>query len=153
MNAGEWTSLFPKSHVGLCFLPSYECFTAAEASCKCAASPFPIIIHHHTLLPLPFTYVLPVLPASVSYWSTYFCSYHVFSSPRSQIPSIKKQRSAAQLVYAAVGMRSTEGLEKESSCGASALLRREVRVEKGQLEGLGLTKIFKNTRRSLYLAS
>lgn len=85
-----WTPLFPKSHAGINFLHSYECSTAAEASCKCAASPFPIIIHHYTLLPLPVTYVLPVLPPSVSYLFTYFCSYNVFSSSCSQIPSVKK---------------------------------------------------------------
>lgn len=67
----EWTPLLPKSHAGLHFLLFYERFTVAEAPCKRAASPFPIVILHHTLLPLPVTYALPVLPASVSYLSTF----------------------------------------------------------------------------------
>lgn len=37
-------------------------------------------------------------------------------------------------------MKGTEGQEEKSSC---AVLRREVREEKGQLEGLGFNRIFK----------
>ena len=123
MNAGEWTPLLPKSHAGLHFLHSYECFTAAKAPCKCAASPFPIVIHHHTLLPLPVTYVLPVLPAIVSCLPTFsVINCRVFSSPCSQTPSINNQTHAARLVYAAAGLRSTEGQEEESSRGVSAVL-------------------------------
>lgn len=53
-------------------------------------------------------------------------------------------------VYAAVGVRNTEGQEEESSHGVSAVPRREGREEKGQLEGEGLTVRFKNMRSSLY---
>lgn len=83
----------------------------------------------------------------------FFFNYHVFSSPCSQTPSINKQTHAAWLVYAAEGVKSTEGQEEESGRGVSAVPRREAREEKGQLEGVGLAVIFKNMRRSSYLAS
>lgn len=81
MNAGEWTPLLPKSHAGLYFLHSYECFAAAEAPCKCAASPFAIVTHHHTLLPLPVTYMMPVLPAIMFYLSTFSVIIMSFPPP------------------------------------------------------------------------
>lgn len=60
----------------------------------------------------------------------FFCNYHVFSSPYSQTPSINLQTHAAQVVCAAASMGIAEGQERESSCGVSAVPRREVREEK-----------------------
>ena len=116
MNAGDWTPLLPKSHAGLHFLLSYESFAPAKAPCKCVASPFPIIILRH--MPLPLCYPRAASAASQCVLSVcFFCNYHVFFSHCSQTPSINKQTHAAQLTFAAVWVRSTEGQDAESSRG------------------------------------
>lgn len=111
----------------------------------------PSFITHcsHSKLPMCCQY------CQSSQWALFvyfFCNDLVFSSHCSQTPSINKQTHAVWLVCAATGLRTTEGQEDDSYCHVSTGLRRQGREENRQLEGVGWTVIFKNTRRSLYLA-